>query len=431
MFNKKRKKQKKLINEKYPLDDLYVAEMGINITGTIKSKETIICKCKKDSYGHHIYTDILTKNKYRLYTDIYAEKGETIVFNPRSFMSVFRNGEYKDNLLKAGSVNKEQLIQIYNALNDNKGYIESREDKKKNDLIDACDILTDKEFTHEPTIHQEEELEKLMISLALNKKIALIVGNKGSGTTSLVEELAYLIQKKQVPDFLRDKTILEVNIASLKLKETKIKLENRIKTVIDAAKENNSIIFIDEADDIVTPKEEIEENMNVLALLRHAAERQGIKIIATTNQNRYKEYAQSLEFKRQFDVIEIKKHTEEELKDIINRDITNKSKKHNISTNQINELLPDITTLLLSITSANNTLMITNDENPGLVLSIIDKTFAIAKVSKEKEVSLNHFQRAITEEKQLDQNKRKKASDYIDTLKEPKEIDKEKEKTKK
>ena len=75
--------------------------------------------------------------------------------------------------------------------------------------------------------------------------------------------------------------------------------------------------------------------------------------------------------------------------------------------------------------------MLTNDENPGLVLSIIDKTFAIAKVSKEKEVSLEHFQRAITEEKQLDQNKRKKASDYIDTLKEPKEIDKEKEKTKK
>lgn len=427
MFNRKKREQKKLLNEKYPLDDLYVAEMSINTTGTIKSKETIICKCKKDSYGHPIYTDVLTKNKYRLYSDIYAERGETIVFNPRSFMSVFRNGEYKDNLLKAGYVNKEQLIQIYNALNDNIGYIESHEDKKKNDLIDACEILTNKEFSNEPTIHQEEELEKLMISLALNKKIALFVGNKGSGTTSLVEELAYLIQKKQVPDFLKDKTILEVNIASLKRKETKRKLDNRIKTVIDAAKENNSIIFIDEADDIITPQEETEENINVLALLRYAAERQGIKIIATTNQNRYKEYSQSLDFKRQFDVIEIKKHTEEQLKDIINRDITNKSKKHNISTSQINELLPDLTTLLISITSANNTLMITNDENPGLVLSIIDKTFAIAKVNKENTITLEHFQRAIEEEKQLDQNKRKKAVDYIDTLKET-EINKEKTK---
>lgn len=431
MFNRKKREQKKLLNEKYPLDDLYVAEMSINTTGTIKSKETIICKCKKDSYGHPIYTDVLTKNKYRLYSDIYAERGETIVFNPRSFMSVFRNGEYKDNLLKAGYVNKEQLIQIYNALNDNIGYIESHEDKKKNDLIDACEILTNKEFSNEPTIHQEEELEKLMISLALNKKIALIVGNKGSGTTSLVEELAYLIQKKQVPDFLKDKTILEVNISSLKRKETKRKLDNRIKTVIDAAKENNSIIFIDEADDIITPQEETEENINVLALLRYAAERQGIKIIATTNQNRYKEYSQSLDFKRQFDVIEIKKHTEEQLKDIINRDITNKSKKHNISTSQINELLPDLTTLLISITSANNTLMITNDENPGLVLSIIDKTFAIAKVNKENTITLEHFQRAIEEEKQLDQNKRKKAVDYIDTLKETKETEINKEKTKK
>ena len=71
--------------------------------------------------------------------------------------------------------------------------------------------------------------------------------------------------------------------------------------------------------------------------------------------------------------------------------------------------------------------MITNDENPGLVLSIIDKTFAIAKVNKENTITLEHFQRAIEEEKQLDQNKRKKAVDYIDTLKET-EINKEKTK---
>lgn len=421
---KRKKKEKMLIKEKHQLDDLYVTEVGIKTNGTIKSRETIICRCKKDSYGHPIYTDVLTKNKYRLYTDIYAETGETIVFNPRGFISVFKNGEYKDNLLKNGYVTKEQLIQIYNALNDNIGYIESHEDKKKNDLIDACSILTDKTFQTEPTIHQEEELERLMISLALNKKIALVVGNKGSGTTSLVEELAYLIQKKQVPDFLKDKTILEVNIASLKRKETKRKLDNRIKTVIDAAKENNAIIFIDEADDIVTPKEENEENINVLALLRHAAERQGIKIIATTNQNSYKEYSQSLDFKRQFDVIEIKKHTEEELKDIIDRDINNKSTLHNISIDNISNVLSDITTLLISTTSANNTLMITNDENPGLVLSIIDKTFAIAKTKKENSITLEDFQRAITEEKQLDQNKRKKASEYIDTLKEKQNTEK-------
>lgn len=419
MFKKKDKKNKPtILTKKHPLDNLYIAEMSIKTSGTIKSRETIICHCEKDGYGQPIYTDLLTQNIYRLYTDYYAKNGETIVFNPRSLMSALKNGTYKDNLLNNGYITKEQLIQVYNALNDGIGFIESREDKKKQDLNETCSLLTNKSFTNEPIIHREDELERLMISLALNKKIALIVGNKGSGTTSLVEELAYLIQKGQVPDFLKNKSILEVNIPGLKRKESKKKLENRIKAVIDAAKENNSIIFIDEADDIVTPQKETDENINIMAMLRYAAEREGIKIIATTNQTRYKEFANSLDFKRQFDIIEINKLDDTKLRDIISLNIKNQSQNTNISLTEIQDYIPEITSLLLTATSTNNTLMITTDENPGLVLSIIDKGFAIAKGTKASTLSLDHIQRSIIETKELDQNKRKKTTEYLETLKE-------------
>lgn len=419
MFKKKDKKNKTtILTKKHPLDNLYIAEMSIKTSGTIKSRETIICHCEKDGYGRPIYTDLLTQNIYRLYTDYYAKNGETIVFNPRSLMSALKNGTYKDNLLNNGYITKEQLIQVYNALNDGIGFIESREDKKKQDLNETCSLLTNKSFTNEPIIHREDELERLMISLALNKKIALIVGNKGSGTTSLVEELAYLIQKGQVPDFLKNKSILEVNIPGLKRKESKKKLENRIKAVIDAAKENNSIIFIDEADDIVTPQKETDENINIMAMLRYAAEREGIKIIATTNQTRYKEFANSLDFKRQFDTIEINKLDDAKLRDIISLNIKNQSQNTNISLTEIQDYIPEITSLLLTATSTNNTLMITTDENPGLVLSIIDKGFAIAKGTKASILSLDHIQRSIIETKELDQNKRKKTTEYLETLKE-------------
>lgn len=416
MFGKKNNNKKKItgLKEKFKLEDLYVAEIGINY-GTIKSHETIICRCKKDSMGHSIYTDVLNKNKYRLPNDIYSEIGENIVFNPRSFSSIFKNGDYKNKLLQAGYVTKEQLIQIYNALNNGIGYIESREEKKEKEMIENCSILTKHQFENEPVIHREEELESLMISLALNKKIALVVGQKGSGTTSLVEELAYLIQQGKVPDFLQKKTILEVNIP--RLKTAKKKIENHIKNILDTAKTTNAILFIDEADDIVTPQEIKEEDQNILAMLRYAAEREKIKIIVTTNSSRYKEYANSPDFKRQFDIIKIKTPTEEILSEIINRDINTQSQKNHINIENIKEQLPEIITLLIATTSSSNTLMPTTDENPGLVLSIIDRSFAIAKAKKNPELTIDHLTRALDETKQIEPNKVKKATTFLTELK--------------
>lgn len=418
MFGKKKNKQEKasFLEEKFALDDLYVAEMSIKASGTVRSRETIICRCKKDSLGHPIYTDVLTKNKYRLLDDYYAEHGESIVFNPRGFTSVFKNGDYKDALLKQGHITKTQLISVYNALNDGIGYIVSKEEEKKQVVADSCTVLTEKNFPNQPILYREEELEKLMISLALNKKIALVVGNYGSGTTSLVEYLAYLIKTKKCPEFLQNKNILEVNIPALQRKSNKKNtIEDRINAVIDSAKKTNSILFFDEADDITIPLSS--ENQNVLAMLRYAAERDGLKIIATSTKKRYDEYANSSEFKKQFDVITLPKLKDEELSSIITRKFNLSIKEHNISIDSIKEQLPQITHILLETTSNNDTIMAINDENPGLVSSIIERSFAIAKAKKAPNLTFDHISKAILDSKQLNPSKVEKALRSIDELK--------------
>ena len=76
-------------------------------------------------------------------------------------------------------------------------------------------ILNYKDYAFQPTIGREEELKNLMITLAEDKKSPLIVGNPGVGKTAIVDELAYRIKRGQVPIFLQNKIILEVNLTDL------------------------------------------------------------------------------------------------------------------------------------------------------------------------------------------------------------------------
>lgn len=417
MFGKKKNIEKKNIETRYNLDQLYVAYIGIKGLKIQQPRETIICRCEKE-LSHSVYTDVLTGKVYYLYSDYKSDDGEAVVGQSQSLLSVFKNGEYKNNLLRNGYVTKEQLIDIYNALNNKTGYIESKEDKKKQQIADSCSDLTKKEFINEPTILREEELEKLMISLALNKKIALIVGEKGTGKTALIEELAYLIQRGTVPNFLKNKTILEINIPSLRRKEQeKDSIENRIKTVIDAAKETNAILFIDDANDIITNQEGKEENKNIIQMLKYYAEREGIKIIVTTNNIRYKEYIEDDNFKRKFDVIKVQEPKEEELKQIILRKINEQSINNQISTNEITEQLPEIITLLVATTQPSNALFTSNEKNPGLVLSVIDRSFAIAKAKKQNNLTINNIQAALKDNNQIEPGKNKKAIELLEGLK--------------
>ena len=152
-------------------------------------------------------------------------------------------------------------------------------------------------------------------------------------------------------------------------------------------------------------------------MLRYAAERDGLKIIATSKKKRYEEYASSTEFKKQYDVIYLPKLKDEELLNIINRKFNTSSKNNNISITSIQEQLPQIATILLETTSNNDTIMAINDENPGLVSSIIERSFAIAKAKKAPNLELDYISKSILDTKQLNPSKIEKALRSIDELK--------------
>ena len=75
--------------------------------------------------------------------------------------------------------------------------------------------LTAKTYITNPAIARESEIKKLMIVLLTPEKSGLLVGKPGIGKTAIVEGLAYLIQRDEVPEALKGYRIIKINSTSL------------------------------------------------------------------------------------------------------------------------------------------------------------------------------------------------------------------------
>ena len=107
----------------------------------------------------------------------------------------------------------------------------------------------------DPVIGRDEEIRSITKVLSRKtKNNPVLIGEPGVGKTAIVEGLAQRIVKGDVPSTLKDKTIWELNMASL-IAGAKYRgeFEERLKKVLDEIKksEGNIIMFIDEIHMIV------------------------------------------------------------------------------------------------------------------------------------------------------------------------------------
>lgn len=117
------------------------------------------------------------------------------------------------------------------------------------DLTEMC-----KQGKMDPVIGRVDEVERLILILCRRRKNnPVLVGEAGVGKTAIVEGLAQAIVKGQVPDNLRNKKLITLDLA-LMIAGTKYRgqFEERIKAVMDEIKKNGEILlFIDELHTIV------------------------------------------------------------------------------------------------------------------------------------------------------------------------------------
>lgn len=166
--------------------------------------------------------------------------------------------------------------------------------------------LTRKTYVTNPAIAREEEIKKLIMVLLTPEKSGLLIGKAGIGKTAIVEGLAYLIQKNEVPDALKGYRIIKINSTSLLGKiDIDGKEEMIIQMLVRELKETEkTILFIDEIHTLIGGKQD--GPMDLANILKPALDRGDIKAIGATTTQEYDTYIiRDRAFLRRFERIDV------------------------------------------------------------------------------------------------------------------------------
>lgn len=155
------------------------------------------------------------------------------------------------------------------------------------DLTEMC-----REGKMDPVVGRKEEVERLILILCRRRKNnPVLVGEAGVGKTAIVEGLAQAIVKGEVPDTLRKKRLITLDLP-LMIAGTKYRgqFEERIKAVMDEIKKNgNILLFIDELHTIVGAGA-AEGAIDASNILKPALSRGEIQCIGATTVDEYRKH---------------------------------------------------------------------------------------------------------------------------------------------
>ena len=145
----------------------------------------------------------------------------------------------------------------------------------------------------DPIIGRDDEIRRVIQILSRKtKNNPVLIGEPGVGKTAVVEGIAWRIMKGDVPESLKEKRLIELDMGSL-IAGAKYRgeFEERLKAVLEEVKNANGqiILFIDEIHNLVGAGK-TEGSMDAANLLKPMLARGELHCIGATTFNEYRKY---------------------------------------------------------------------------------------------------------------------------------------------
>ncbi len=172
----------------------------------------------------------------------------------------------------------------------------------------------------DPVIGRRNEIERVIQVLCRRtKNNPVLIGEAGVGKTAIAEGLAQEIASGNVPELLRDKRVITLDLA-LMVAGTKYRgqFEERIKAVMDEIRRSkNVILFIDELHTIVGAGS-AEGAMDASNIIKPALSRGELQCVGATTMNEYRKYIEKdAALERRFQTVKVDAPTIEEAIEIL------------------------------------------------------------------------------------------------------------------
>lgn len=220
--------------------------------------------------------------------------------------------------LKQTGLTKDQLGKV---VADYRGgeRVTSQDQEKGYKSLEKYGVNLNKEVRNgnqDPIIGRDEEIRDVIRILSRKaKNNPVLIGEPGVGKTAIVEGLAQRIVRNDVPDNLKDKTIISLDMGSL-IAGAKYRgeFEERLKNVLKEVKksEGKILLFIDEIHNIVGAGK-TEGSMDAGNLLKPMLARDELHLIGATTLDEYREYIEKDKaLERRFQKVLVKEPTVED-----------------------------------------------------------------------------------------------------------------------
>jgi ATP-dependent Clp protease ATP-binding subunit ClpC len=301
------------------------------------------------------------------------------------------------------------------------------------DLTEMC-----REGKMDPVIGRKAEVERLILILCRRRKNnPVLIGEAGVGKTAIVEGLAQAIVKGEVPEILRKKKLITLDL-TLMIAGTKYRgqFEERIKAVMDEIKKNgNVLLFIDELHTIVGAGA-AEGAIDASNILKPALSRGEIQCIGATTVDEYRKHIEKdAALERRFQKIFVSPPSKDETVSIL-YGLKNKYEEHHkcrytddaikdaayLSDRYIaGRFLPDKAIDLIDEAGAKARISVLN-QSPELLN--FEKEIEELRVAKEESISKQEYEKAakLRDNEKTKREELQKMKESWETTKEERKI---------
>lgn len=172
----------------------------------------------------------------------------------------------------------------------------------------------------DPVIGREKEIERVIEILSRRtKNNPCLIGEPGVGKTAIAEGLAQKIASDEVPETLKNKRIVSLDLTSM-VAGTKYRgdFEERIKACIDETiKAGNVILFIDEVHNLIGTGS-AEGAVDAANILKPSLARSELQVIGATTLEEYRKYIEKdSALERRFQSVKVSEPSQEETVEIL------------------------------------------------------------------------------------------------------------------